>query len=354
MTKNKFDLIVFIGRMSPMTLAHNRCINIAMGMADKVVVLIGSSGEPRTLKNPFTYEERKNWVKTVVGQTNNDVFIAPIYDYPYNDNKWVAGVQKAVAEISKEIENPKIGIIGYYKDDGSFWLTDLFPKWSNINVKPVGDDHGFLISATDVRNAFYEETAKYGLIDDADKGVDVSNHIKLNVFEDIVNMFENNMDFNILKEEHQMLPAYNKQWGFGPFVTGDSVVIQNGHVLLVKRKDAPGKGLWALPGGFINPKERIKDGIIRELHEETMLKVPVEVLKRNIKHIHVFDNPDRDVRGRVITHAAFIDLGNFQKLPHVKGADDADKAQWVPFNELKRDMFFADHYHIIDFFINMA
>ena len=66
-------------------------------------------------------------------------------------------------------------------------------------------------------------------------------------------------------------------------MTVDAVVVQSGHILLVKRGDMPGKGLWALPGGFLNQEETMLDGAIRELKEETKIKVPVPVLKGSIK-----------------------------------------------------------------------
>jgi bifunctional NMN adenylyltransferase/nudix hydrolase len=80
-----------------------------------------------------------------------------------------------------------------------------------------------------------------------------------------------------------MIEKYKESWKAAPFpptfVTVDAVVVQSGHVLLVKRKAMPGAGLWALPGGFLNQEETLLDGAIRELKEETKIKVPVPVLK---------------------------------------------------------------------------
>lgn len=347
--EKKFDYLVFIGRMQPVTLAHMEVLNVAFEYADNVIALVGSAGEPRTLKNPFTYEERKLWIE----RFNADIKVAPIYDYPYNDDKWVAGVQKAVHAIAPR--DAKIGLIGYSKDASSYYLSVLFPQWQTVQVKPVQNRKGLVMNATDVRTAFYESTAMYGLAGTGQ--IDVSDIVKLSVYEDIESILAKDETGVRLVEEYDYIKAYKKSWEVAPyppiFVTGDAVVVQSGHVLMIKRKEAPGKGLWALPGGFVNQYERIKDGIVRELREETMLKVPEEVIKRNIKHIHMFDNPGRSDRGRVITHAAKIDLGNFPDLPHVKGADDADKAKWIPFADVRRDMCFEDHYHIISFFIGI-
>ena len=155
-----------------------------------------------------------------------------------------------------------------------------------------------------------------------------------------------------------MIQKYKQSWEVAPFpptfVTVDSVVVCSGHVLLVKRKEQPGAGLWALPGGFLNQKETLLNGAIRELKEETKIKVPVPVLKGSVRTQMTFDYPNRSTRGRTITTAFYIDLGFEKKLPKVTGADDAEKARWVPFNEARRDMMFEDHYDILDYFINLG
>ena len=97
----------------------------------------------------------------------------------------------------------------------------------------------------------------------------------------------------------------------------------------------------------MNPRERIKDAVIRELREETGIKVPDPVLRGSIVAQDVFDDPNRSSRGRTITHAFLIKLKDEPVLPKIKGMDDADKAKWVALNQVKRDMMFEDHYAII-------
>jgi bifunctional NMN adenylyltransferase/nudix hydrolase len=109
----------------------------------------------------------------------------------------------------------------------------------------------------------------------------------------------------------------------------------------------PGKGLFAIPGGFINPGETLENAMIRELREETRIKIPEPVLRGSIIASEVFDDPNRSRRGRTITHAYLIHLKNEKKLPHIKGSDDADKAIWVPIDALDSSTLFEDHYRII-------
>jgi len=110
-----------------------------------------------------------------------------------------------------------------------------------------------------------------------------------------------------------------------------------------------GKGTWATPGGFIKSNERLEDSMLRELREETKLKVPVPVLRGNIKAREVFDSPNRSLRGRTITHAFLIELPP-GPLPKVKGSDDAEKARWVPLSvfEKMQDQMFEDHYTLVN------
>jgi len=113
-----------------------------------------------------------------------------------------------------------------------------------------------------------------------------------------------------------------------PAVTADCVVITTEtcpRVLLVKRGNDPYKGCWALPGGFMNMDETAADCAIRELEEETGLKV------ENVKQIGAYSAIDRDPRGRTVGVAYLTRIA--QALP-VKGQDDAAKAAWFPLNQL--------------------
>jgi bifunctional NMN adenylyltransferase/nudix hydrolase len=128
------------------------------------------------------------------------------------------------------------------------------------------------------------------------------------------------------------------------------VVIESGHILLIERGAYPGKGLWALPGGYINQNETVEDCAIRELKEETKIKVPVPALRGCIKRKAVFDKPNRDPRGRYITHAFLIELPTQEKgLTKVKGGDDAARAKWFPLSELEdlKEKMFLDHWDIV-------
>ena len=62
MTNKKFDNLVFIGRFQPFHVEHKRVIDIALKKSNNVQILIGSSGKARSVRNPFTFEERRDMI----------------------------------------------------------------------------------------------------------------------------------------------------------------------------------------------------------------------------------------------------------------------------------------------------
>jgi 8-oxo-dGTP diphosphatase len=124
-----------------------------------------------------------------------------------------------------------------------------------------------------------------------------------------------------------------------PAVTADCIVITKEakpKVLLIERGDEPFKGSWAFPGGFMNMDETTEQCAIRELEEETGLKV------NDVQQIGAYSKVDRDPRGRTVTVAY---LAVIDSPKEVIGQDDAAKAQWFPLSDLPELAF--DHEDII-------
>ena len=124
-----------------------------------------------------------------------------------------------------------------------------------------------------------------------------------------------------------------------PAVTADCVVITKEaepKVLLIQRGIDPYKGCWAFPGGFMNMDETTEQCAIRELEEETGLKIS------NLHQIGAYSKVDRDPRGRTIT-VAYLAIVNSPL--DVKGQDDAANAAWFPINALPTLAF--DHADIM-------
>lgn len=120
-----------------------------------------------------------------------------------------------------------------------------------------------------------------------------------------------------------------------PAVTADCVVITKEaepRVLLIERGSDPYKGCWAFPGGFLNMDETTEQCAVRELEEETGMKI------QELQQIGAYSKVDRDPRGRTITVAY---LAIIDSACEVTGQDDAAKAQWFPIDALPKLAF--DH-----------
>lgn len=335
---NQFDYLVFIGRFQPFHVGHKAVIDAALKQAQHVIILIGSANLPRSTRNSFTVAERTQMIKGAYTETEaKRIFCVGLDDALYNDNRWLKLVQEAVksvtGDISAKANAPKTGLIGHSKDSSSYYLS-LFPNWQSVSVPNYQS-----LSATPIRDGFLMGAAP------------ISERVPAST-QQVMADFAKTDAYQHLQEEAWFIDKYKRQWASAPypptFVTVDAVVVQSGHILLIERRSVPGKGLWALPGGFVDGKETLLDACIRELREETRLKVPDPVLRGSRHSQHTFDDPYRSARGRTITQAFYFILKNDPNgLPKVKGGDDAKLAFWLPLADLKAQDLFEDHYAII-------
>lgn len=330
---------VFIGRFQPFHTAHLATVRFALQQAKRVIIVIGSDNRARTTKDPWSTAERIAMIESCLAPEEiSRISYVPAKDYLYNDNLWIAEVQRSVKALTGASKD--VVLVGHRKDASSFYLG-LFPQWpfiSSLVLEPS-------VGATKIRALMFSQ----------DK-IGIKTMVPEPVYDRLVT-FMDTAEFSRLHEEYHHILEYKSQWGSKPFPptfnTVDAVVICSGHVLVVRRRGAPGKGLVALPGGFLNVNERIIDGCLRELKEETGIKVPLPELRKHIADEKVFDHPNRSLRGRTITHAFCLNLGRGE-LPAVKGMDDADKAWWMPLDTVyaQEANFFEDHFHIINYFLN--
>jgi 8-oxo-dGTP diphosphatase len=86
-----------------------------------------------------------------------------------------------------------------------------------------------------------------------------------------------------------------------PYVGVGAVIVQEGKVLLVRRKHEPLAGRWSLPGGAVEVGETLEACLVREMLEETGLEVSVGPV------IEVIDRITRDEEGRVMYHFVLVD-----------------------------------------------
>lgn len=380
-TKN-YDYLVFIGRFEPWTYGHFHVVTEALKQTEKLIIAVGSCNLVRDQRNPLTFQERVLMLKQCgipeinIAILDKRILFVPLDDMDYMHQQWIEHVQEQVntaieqdgfskrTDISnrKKQAGPKIGLVGWSKDNSSYYLN-MFPQWTKGGGVSITPKH--LINATEVRESMFKGPSHFEAIVDSYTTKPVA---------DLLRLFMTSSVYERIKKEYEWAESYKQLWSKAPypviFQTVDAVVVRSGHVLLVKRKAFPGRGLWALPGGYVNPDEYLLDAAIRELVEETrlgMLKlgdIPFTaeeifggdkqdnlskvkaLLKNHLVSSQTFDNPHRSHRGRVITNAFLFQLPD-GPLPPVKGSDDAEKAAFVPISELKADELFEDHYGVL-------
>jgi len=116
-----------------------------------------------------------------------------------------------------------------------------------------------------------------------------------------------------------------------PRVGVGAIVLHESRVLLVKRGQAPGLGLWSVPGGLVDLGETTVEAARREVEEETGLKVRIAGL------VGVLDRVTRDAEGRVRYHWVLIDyLAVPESIDTLTAGSDAAEVRWVTIDEADR------------------
>lgn len=117
-----------------------------------------------------------------------------------------------------------------------------------------------------------------------------------------------------------------------PIVGVGGVIVNDGKLLLEKRKNEPGRGRWTIPGGLVDLGETLENAVMREITEETCLECAIEQVP---ELIDVVDNIDLDEQGRVKYHFVIIDYFVKVKSLIFKVASDAEDLAWVSVDEVE-------------------
>ncbi|WP_019868570.1 NUDIX domain-containing protein [Methylovulum miyakonense] len=339
---SNYQKAIVIGRFQIYHKGHELLTRQALEIADEVLVIVGSSFQSRNIRNPFKWTERAEMILSTLPESDRiRLKFLPVRDY-YNDALWNADVRRQVGEYVSSTD--RIALVGFKKDDTTYYL-DNFPAWRMVDVESSLD-----IDATDLRQLFFEaETVNQALAEMAER-------IPLPV-RHFLNAWSLDSVYDNLKSEHAKIKQDNQVYTGIPWdvisTTVDALVTVNGHVLLGQRKNYPGKGLWAIPGGFLEKRESLLHGAIRELKEETSLDISDAALRKSLAAVKVFSHPRRSCRGRVITHVHHFSLSgwplNDDVWPTIQAADDLESVAWIPFCRIPamEEELFEDHFAIL-------
>ena len=305
---------IFIGRFQPAHQGHIHAIGIAASQVDKLYILIGSANACRSIKNPWTYAERRDMLRSKLWTNHiTNVEFVPVNDYPYNDTQWIADIRATVDHCGMGVPT----LFGHMKEGNNY--LKWFPDWKFRDIESA-----YAVSATAVRQRMYETDSP-----------EMPKTVK--------------DDFKYYEKETATFANYPFPETLN-FNCGDAVIECQGHVLLIRRKFAPGAGAWALPGGFKNRDESFLDCAVRELQEETNIRVPEKVLRGSIVKTELFDSPARSFGIPRNTLAVYFRISPNPdgSLPRANGADDAAECKWFPLTRVLNDLeLYDDHAAII-------
>lgn len=334
-----------IGRFQPFHVGHANLIKQAKSYGEEVVVLIGSANVARSIKNPLTFDER---AKLITSEFPG-VTVVPINDYPYDDRLWVSEIKRIIHDTKNSC------IVGSNKDESTYYLKIFGDDIQVVDCPQYFDIDGKTVNATMVRDAIFDGKPVLSKWFASDKSRNM-----------ILDLFQTSAKH--LFEEFTYIKRYKQSWSKSPFppifVTVDSVVVHRSSFLAVIRKGMPGKGLYAMPGGFIESHEFIKESALRELREETLFTVKnpasgakLPMMEEWLKGSKVFDHPNRSTRGRTITHAFAWMIPDKYEI-EVTAADDAAGVAWLPISMLmdptNARLFMEDHFHLAKDCINLC
>ena len=329
---------VIIGRWQILQKGHVALLHAALAAAPRVVVVIGSAFRSRDSHNPFNWRERQQQFEAVLtAKERARVSFLPVRDY-YDEERWNTAVRAGIATIAG---NADITLIGFRKDHTSAYL-DQFAGWQLQEIEPVEE-----INATDLRAIYFEATEMPAALTVIGNYVEPAVRAYLEAWAHLP-------AYRQCATEHRAVLAYRAKWGAPLSLTADCVITCAGHVLLIRRGGDIGHGLWACPGGFLEPRERFHAAAVRELEEETGFRALPSRMRAALRGNAIFDHPGRSARGRIVTMAYHFDLGD-ERLPEVEGRDDAERARWTPITELSQmeEQIFEDHACILDHFLGL-
>ncbi len=361
----KMRVAVYNGRFSFPTVAHKSVIQFGIDHFDKLIIVIGSATTATNEKNPLTYEERASILGDMVqnmgfkyDRESNSFFtetktvvIRPNSDYN-EDEQWMYALTSIVHQ---EVFDPndEIFIINPDKDSGNYWLK-YFKDWGYESA-PMMED----ISASNIRSRFfhgntnYVENAAYETVMFLEKWKlsDECRRIRAEFMfhEQIRNDEKARIEHNKTCKEKGLKPRYQTT-----YVTGDCAILQKRDgklkILLITRKNIPGVGQIAIPGGYFEPGEDLSEyhTAIREAREEIGINLTDEQLNEFCvaKQIR-FGDINRSLRGRILTMLQVFYVPEDVEITLTAQQEEVINLDWYAFDEVAQSECFEDHYYMI-------
>ena len=332
----KVSTTVFMGRMQPVPHnGHLTCMRKAIGLAaERVIIILGTANQAPTPDNPICDEDRIKLVtsimQTLVDEVDSKVQVEVhlVEDNYYEPDVWINDV-KTICNYGGTVAQ-----VGCFKevDTKEGHHLSAFPEWDLVKVDGLTNLLGYPVSSTSLRTSIY-------------LGLNITSDwytLLCNKSRRFLHRWIKSKQFLTMRDEFLYLKEYKDKWGEGPFNTADALVTHKGKVLLVKRKNIPGKGSFALPGGFVDEGELSINACLRELYEETGLSNVFEHLNRS----KTFEREGRDSRN-ITTRVFRFELPDSFGIIGFTSSTETESVELVDKRDAIKLPLFADHNMIL-------
>lgn len=329
---SEFDAVVVAARFQPVHKRHVAAVQTACERGSRVILAVLGADAAPSPASPWSRSERLAQLNELCAIEPGRVEAVAVSDVPYDLPRWSARLADAVTAVVAGA-----GPIGLLADAAP---AGLWPRsWTRLTR-----DAGFAAGEAALRDELlWSKRPEWARIEAQLSAAQAA----------AVHRWSAGEACARLREEARFLQDFRARWAVAPyppvFVTVDGVVTWRDEILLIQRGRAPGRDLWALPGGFLDQHETLVAGACREVAEETGLALVADTAGPG----RVFDEPARSLRGRTITHAFPFVLDGNGPRPAVRGADDARAAAWFPCASLAPATLFEDHYAILQVMLGL-
>lgn len=323
-----------ISRLQGLHNGHIHLIEAAMEDCDHLTIIIGSANKARSIKNPWSVQERATMLADALVELHfpiDRMTVTALPDFDYHDDLWEDMFHRVIQDGTLANHTPVIFTSGKENDSA------LRHEWAR-DVEVRTTDYVEDISATRVRRLLLTaKTCKYSRSQ-------LERIVPTSVFTSV--MYDDEVGsegVSALKRKYRLQQKDKYIWKDSPYpvikcATDNVVFDEQGHVLLILRKDT---GLWALPGGHVEPDLDEMSNALKELKEETGLELAAAQCVAQAR----FTDPERCEIGRMTTTAYAWQADGVK--PDVCGGDDAAKAKWFTLAEVQGMCLYDDHYGII-------
>lgn len=305
---------VFFGRFQLPHAGHIEVIKNALKNTQRLIIIIGSTDDKCTSRNPFSYTFRKKMLTDYLSEQNvtlSNIHFRRMKDYVYNDMKWETEARRVVNSIVDDTD--EVLLTGYKKDGTSYYLS-MFPEWGELPF-----------------NTFYHNLS--------------SSNIRKSVIQGDIHKFKNDISrmlYRNIRTDNPLIVDALREFKKAEYVDDQqiNVVVSSGHVLLEKKD-----GMFSLIMSKVNPNFDMNTNSINNI-KETGIKLTENILNSRKQRNKLFDDINRtESNYRILGFTSFYKLMSTNKLPKVN-----NKYTWMSLDKVNRKIMIDDHFYIIKYF----